>query len=113
MNYKIDHCDPFDGEQCNYWMKLEHCGRYLFAADILAEAGASSVLDLSCAEGYGSDILASRGFIVAGGDIQDEYIANALRRYPSTTFFRIDLDGEIPASLDGADAVVCFETLEH
>lgn len=113
MNYKIDHCDPFDGEQCNYWMKLEHCGRYLFAADILAEAGASSVLDLSCAEGYGSDILASRGLIVAGGDIQDEYIANASRRYPSATFFRIDLDGEIPASLDGADAVVCFETLEH
>lgn len=67
MNYKIDHCDPFDNVHCNYWMKLEHCGRYLFAADILAKANLHSVLDLACAEGYGSDILASRGLSVVGG----------------------------------------------
>lgn len=113
MNYKIEHCNPFDGKHCNYWMKLEHCGRYLFAAEVLSKAGTFSVLDLSCAEGYGSDILASHGLNVAGGDIRKEYIMTASLRYPSVTFFCIDLDGEIPASLNSVNAVVCFETLEH
>lgn len=113
MNYKIDHCDPFDNVHCNYWMKLEHCGRYLFAADILAKANLHSVLDLACAEGYGSDILASRGLSVVGGDCKQEYVLSASVRYSSAAYLTLDMDEEIPISLNDADAVVCYETLEH
>ena len=30
-------CNPFDENPENFWMKLEHCGRYLYAYDIIDE----------------------------------------------------------------------------
>ncbi len=113
MNYKIDHCDPFDGEYNNFWMKLEHCGRYLFAVDVLKKEGVRTVLDLACAEGYGTDIIASNGFSAMGGDVQRAYIDSAERQYKSARYFCVDLDNEIPKDINGVDAVVCFETIEH
>lgn len=117
MNYKIDHCNPFDNVKNNFWMKLEHCGRYLFAADFLIRKNVKNVLDLACAEGYGSNIIAGYGIKTIGADVNAKYIDIAKEKYKSRenlNFVCLDFNlREYPPEFDFVDAVVCFETLEH
>lgn len=113
MNYKIDHCEPFDNQKENIWMKCEHCGRYLFAADYLSENKQRTVLDVASAEGYGTAILAERGLTVFAADINPAYIKHASERCKGS-FFQIDLEkDDFPSEWLGIDAVVSFETIEH
>lgn len=116
MNVGIEYCDPFDGRQENFWMKLEHCGRYLWAADWLAEAGCEFVADAACANGYGSRLLARKLGRVIGVDRSNAYLS--LARQAGTAhniqYLWSDLNqGQLPPQAAGLDAVVCFETLEH
>lgn len=113
MNYAIDHCEPFDGKKENIWMKAEHVGRYLFALDYFRSTGAKKILDVACAEGFGSAMLADGGFSVFGADINESYLAHAGRRC-SGVFARCDLErDDLPADFRDADGAVCFETIEH
>ena len=113
MNYKIDHCEPFDGKAENVWMKAEHIGRYLFAADFFAALGGGKILDAACAEGFGSRILWQNGCSVFGADINEQYLRVASQRCCGH-FEAVDLEAEeLPSAFDGADGAVCFETIEH
>ncbi len=115
-DYNIEQCNPFDGKNENYWMKLEHCGRYLFAVDKLNELGAKKVLDLACAEGYGTSLIADRGISVVGGDVNEEYlkVANEENSAENIQYMKINFDEEDLADIFcEVDAIVSFETVEH
>ena len=47
-----EYCNPFDGIPQDFFVKLEHCGRYLYAFDTISNT--DIVADISCAIGYGS-----------------------------------------------------------
>ena len=65
------------------------------------------MLDLGCASGYLSDILARRGFSVTGIDLA------GTPHPPGIHFAAVDLDQGLP-SLDGCfDYVICADVLEH
>lgn len=113
MNYKIDHCEPFDGKSENFWMKCEHIGRYIFATDFLTNAGCKKILDVACAEGFGSYLLSKRGLEVLGADINSDYIRTATSRC-NARFFVLDFENDtFPKEMHEADGIVCFETIEH
>lgn len=114
MNYAIDHCEPFDQKKENPWMKAEHVGRYLFCADFFKGKKAKKLLDVACAEGFGSQILMDHGSFVFGADINPEYIRTARSRCKEGSFVVMDFDhDDFPASFAEADGAACFETVEH
>lgn len=113
MNYKIDHCEPFDGNEENIWMKCEHVGRYLFAIDFFEKQNSKKILDVACAEGFGSYLLAKNNFEVFGADINPEYVQTARKRSRGT-FIELDFEkDEFPKEFQEFDGCVCFETIEH
>lgn len=113
MNYNLDHCEPFDGKKENPWMKAEHVGRYLFAIDFFKSEGATKLLDVACAEGFGSKLLSESGFTVFGADINAQYVEYAKQRC-NGTFAVIDFEKQdLPQDFENADGGVCFETIEH
>ncbi len=113
-----DAVDPFEGKAHNWWVRLEHLGRYLFAARLLRREGASRVLDAACGTGFGAAELAREGLTVVGVDNDSEVLVYARERYssPQIEFECLDLEdegtGAQPRS-ESFDAVVSFETLEH
>lgn len=116
MDFNVERVDPFADVHANMWMRIEHLGRYLWAADVLTDAGYSSVADLACGTGYGSAILAQAIGTVVGADRDKQAIAEAKRKYGSdgVTFRCRDFDDK-PFGLPHSpfDAVTCFETIEH
>ena len=116
MNVNVEYCDPFDGRPENFWMKVEHCGRYLWAADRLEQAGCRRVADVACADGYGSRLLARKLERVWGVDRNELYLAaaRAAGAADRADYLCCDLDrSPLPFPAAGLDAIVCFETLEH
>ncbi len=116
MGYNQEYCDPFDLEEGDIWMKLEHCGRYAFACSFLTAEGCRSVMDLACAVGYGSRMLADAGLQVYAADRNREYLQSEHLTGPGAQIasFCFDFDSDpFPAQIPALDAVVCFETLEH
>jgi 2-polyprenyl-3-methyl-5-hydroxy-6-metoxy-1,4-benzoquinol methylase len=113
MNYKIDHCEPFDNKIENPWMKAEHVGRYLFAVDFFKNENAKKIIDVACAEGFGSKLLSENGFSVFGADINSEYIKTSKQRC-NGVFAVVDFEKQdFPKDFENADGGVCFETIEH
>lgn len=105
-----EYIDPFD-EVFDYWMRVEHLGRYLFARDSI-ESG-STILDIACSNGYGTKILSEVGSSVVGADISYDFIKLACNTNAkdNITYKVIDLDND---SIDEKfDYIVCYETLEH
>lgn len=81
------------------------------AARLLTAAPGSRVLDLGCAFGYGTAILARR-YQVIGQDISAPYINRARRRLPGTRF--VCGAAERVLYPDGYfDAAVLLDVLEH
>jgi SAM-dependent methyltransferase len=114
--------DPLDEKDFHLWMKLEHLGHYLFAADFLKQYQPKVVADISCGIGYGIPELRRIAQTVIGVDSSLEMIEIASRRTsirgnsPNVTFLKKDLDGEDltpEMEAESVDAVVSFETLEH
>lgn len=92
-------------------IRRDHVARYEWARSVLPPA--SRVLDAGCGIGYGSNILALAGFRVAGLDRNAEAIAYAETHYAHPRLALKIADLAIITGLDDADAVVCFETIEH
>ncbi len=120
MNINLEYCDPFDGLKQNFWMKLEHCGRYLWAGEQLRDKGIGKVADLACANGYGSQILADYVPEVIGADRNLEYLTHARdeNKNSKVLFHALDFDetpwsAEVISLFTDIEAIVCFETLEH
>jgi len=82
----------------------------LLLAEFPPQGKGLRVLDLGCAGGYLSEILASRGFAVTGVDLPG---AARARHAPSIDFREADLDyGPIPVD-STFDFIVCADVLEH
>lgn len=116
MDVNLEYCDPFDMQERGIWMKIEHCGRYLYACDRITSIGGKHVIDAACADGYGSKMLASIGLQVYGLDINEDYleIARTKNKIDGLNFVQIDFDNDMfPDYLEEQDAIVCFETIEH
>ena len=80
----------------------------------LSGAGAHSVLDLGCGNGWFSAGLHSCGFDVTGVDNSESGLRMATRRYPDIRFLRQDLMDELEPSLVGRfDAVIAIDTIDH
>lgn len=91
-------------------IRNDHLARYLWAAERLGDRG--RVIDAACGCGYGSSILADRGFSVTAFDIAPDAIEYARSHWdrPGIDWRICDLSSpEFAAS----DAVVSFETIEH
>lgn len=105
-----EYCDPFD-ERYNYWMRLEHLGRYFYAKDNINKN--SKVLDIACCNGYGTKIISNYCKQIIGIDANKNYIDIAKQKYNNSNIEYIvkDIDYE---NIDGTfDFIVCFETIEH
>ena len=113
MKVNVEYCDPFDGMEENFWMKVEHCGRYIWAAQWLRDKGCRTVADIACANGYGSRILAGAADQVIAVDRNKTYLSLA-EKDAVVKYICCDLDEEpLPEEIMNIDAIVCFETLEH
>lgn len=116
MSYNAEYCDPFDGEQADIWMKLEHCGRYLFACDYLSDKRLHSVLDVASACGYGSSMLSNVIPQVTAADRNQDYLSSAYytEAKHAITRYCFDFDSDsFPQEMLPVDSIVCFETIEH
>jgi 2-polyprenyl-3-methyl-5-hydroxy-6-metoxy-1,4-benzoquinol methylase len=113
-----DAVDPFDRDYPHLWVKIEHLGRYLFAARFLSQLGANRVGDIGCGTGYGSYELSQVATEVVAVDVEwppqtalDSYFDDL------TVSFRPARlgDGLLLQIVDDRpfDGVVCYETLEH
>ena len=110
MNINFEYIDPFD-EKYDYLFRIEHLARYYFAAEELNRF--EKVLDVACANGYGTQILSQKALRVIGVDKNKEYLKIAEHKYSNKNieFNCIDVDRE---NIEGLfDGIVCFETLEH
>jgi SAM-dependent methyltransferase len=65
------------------------------------------VLDVGCASGYLTDLLAARGFHVTAVDLHSAAPAGA------AAFFTADLDQGLPPLTGPFDFIVCADVLEH
>lgn len=94
-------------------IRRDHVARYEFAANSLL--GARRVIDAACGVGYGSQLLAEKGYQVTGLDYSHEAIAYARQHYAhEKAVYQVhNLDNGLPFGLQEADAAVVFETIEH
>ena len=110
MDVNYEYINPFD-ERYDYMMRIEHLGRYYFASDLLKNY--KNVLDVACADGYGTKVLSQNINNVVGIDRNEEYLHIARTEYSGDNIIYecINVDDE---SITGIyDGIVCFETLEH
>ena len=118
--------DPFDEKDRHLWMKLEHLGRYLFAADFLKQHQPKVVADISCGIGYGIPELGRVAQMVIGVDSSQKMIEIASKKISEMSSEKskslkvrflnkdLDIDDLTPDIEPGSvDALVSFETLEH
>jgi ubiquinone/menaquinone biosynthesis C-methylase UbiE len=72
------------------------------------------VIDVACGVGYGTDYLAPSTSRIFGVEIADEAIAIARERYRRGNAWFVQADAEhLPFPDAVADAVTCFEGIEH
>ncbi len=101
----------------NFWVALEHMGRYAYAVWLMGKRKFETVLDVACANGFGCEKLAQVAEQVTGVDINADLIAEAKRRGSGkVTYHVLDMDTEdwTPILNDQRfDAITCFEAIEH
>lgn len=106
--------NPYNADDPQFWMKLEHLARYLYAGWLLARQGvAGTHVDIGCGDGYGLIELAkaqpSRSYM--GIDYNETLLAQVPEGV--ATLQHIDMDKE-PLNLpQGITSVTAFEVLEH
>jgi SAM-dependent methyltransferase len=64
-----------------------------------------TLLDAGCGEGFWADIFADMGFESYGFDIEPEYIANGVRKYPRVQLQVADILSELPYAPASFDTV--------
>lgn len=94
-------------------IRRDHLERYHWAVKQLKQVcPGGRIIDLACGVGYGSKILADAGFRVEAIDRDAEAIAYAEQHYGHPNVrYRVGRAEDV--KLKRADAVVCFETIEH
>lgn len=115
---RVDAVDPYDPRNREHWIKVEHLGRYLFAAHFMARFPPGQIADIATGKGYGLPELARAGHTLIAVDSDAALLAAAQAQYGDANirFVQADLTTDAlltqiePNSLTG---IVCFETLEH
>lgn len=105
--------NPYNAANLQFWMKVEHLARYLYAAWVFERQGVNGThVDMGCGDGYGIAALAKRqpGRNYIGIDYDAELLAKA----PTTLadWRQLDMDKQ-PLGLTGIASVTAFEVLEH
>ncbi|MDB9372830.1 class I SAM-dependent methyltransferase [Nodularia sphaerocarpa] len=118
LNFGEDSIDPFDQSDENLWVKIEHLGRYLFAADYLRQFKLTCVADIACGVGYGIRELEKIADLVIGVDGNSDLLKQAAKQCNNSQTKFVQHNLEQPALLADKtyakiDAIVSFETLEH
>ena len=115
---EAEHINPFAAQNPNFWMKIEHLARYLFAAEFLPRRQCRGAhLDVGCADGYGlSELAAALPGPLVGIDYDPALVALARQAVPTAQVTEMDLDAAPDfAALAAAPfaSVTAFEVLEH
>lgn len=110
MEVNFEYINPFD-EKYNYLMRVEHLGRYYFAADVLNNR--NRVLDVACGDGYGTKVLSKKMKYVVGVDRNKDYLNIAKSKYNNDNIEYKCIDVDKETIVGKYDGIVCFETLEH
>ena len=114
MSFLEEFCDPFNNDPQYIWIKLEHCGRYLFAVDFLKDKNISTIADIASANGYGSAILADNFCRVIAIDRSELYLSSDYLTKKNISKLCMDVDNDdFFEALSQVDAVISFETIEH
>jgi len=87
----------------------DHAARYRFASGFVA---GKTVLDVGCAFGYGTSLLAERASHVTGIDIYEPAVAYSRERYPQCDFLLGDVV-DLTALDRAFDVAVSLEAVEH
>lgn len=106
--------NPYNEADLQFWMKIEHLARYLYAAWLFERRGVSGLhVDIGCGNGYGIEALAKRQ--PARRYIGIDYDAGLLAQAPQNLaqWQHLDLDGAPLELGEKAASVTVFETLEH
>jgi len=100
--------DPWDYESAY------EVGKYRRTLDMLPAGLVGAALELACAEGHFTRLLAPRVGHLTAADISDRALARAAKRcesFPNIAFRRLDLEtGSLPS---GLDLIVCSEVLYY
>ena len=106
--------NPYDNT-IPFFISMEHLARYRWAKEMLRRKKAQRVLDIACADGYGTIQLYKKGRFVLGADRDEILIKKAKAEYSDCEFDVIDIDTQAKKVVQQApyDAICCFETLEH
>jgi SAM-dependent methyltransferase len=115
-----DAVDPYAEPAVDFWIKLEHVGRYLLAADVARRYGARRILDVASGTGYGTALLAelAEPAVADGVDADADIVETAQARYGGdrVRFYSGDAATTSLRRITGTssyDLVVSFESLEH
>ncbi len=120
MYREAEQINPFDTDNSDYWIKIEHLGRYLFVKDfLLSHRKLNFVMDIAAGFGYGTEIFSKISQQVIALENNPEMLEQLNRQFQNVQtvkVFRHDLERENllqKKQLQDAGMIVSFETLEH
>ncbi len=87
--------------------------RYKFAAKLLADKGPLEILELGCAEGLGTVLLAEGGHRITAVDFDAQSIDHARRTLASHLGIDFRCEDFLGRSMGQFDAVVSLDVIEH
>lgn len=112
----IDFTNPYD-KRFNFYMCIEHVGRYMFARDFIAKHNINKVLDVGCGSGFGCEIMSETADFVEGIEYRKRLLTPAIKNSQIRAIQNISYyysrfkheDAFFPS--DDYDLIVCFDTL--
>jgi 2-polyprenyl-3-methyl-5-hydroxy-6-metoxy-1,4-benzoquinol methylase len=111
-----EYVDPFDYNDPNFWIKIEHLGRYLFTLDYMKKINFGiDAMDAGCGNGYGTNVLSKSVDSIMGFDIDLEAITYAKDKHNNIQFKQFDFSNSLSNEIGYSkfNFVVAFEFLEH
>ena len=113
-----EYVDPYDVNDKNFWSKIEHFGRYIFAYDYLISnfsCTRSNVADVGCGNGYGTNILSYKADKIKGFDVDCNSLEQAKEKNlaENTEFIQFDFNNNISSYQKEFNFITAFEFLEH
>ena len=117
-----EYVDPFNKNDPDFWINLEHIGRYIFAQNFTKYFSdkLDVIIDAGCGNGYGTWELSRFCQHVFGLDNNHKAIEHANEHYKkqNITFQRFDFKDSLVDEMKKhmttqVDIVVAFEFLEH
>lgn len=113
-----EYVDMYNIDDNNFWIAIEHIGRYSYASWFINKRRYDDVLDIACSNGYGCRMLGENSKSILGVDANESLIKQA-REYnadiDNLEFQKIDVDSEDLVQMLNKkfSAIISFETIEH